>query len=250
MLVGGRLLAGLVSRLVTRLGFRLLTLRRIALLGVGRLRRREAELAAQLALGGLAAAHRFLDQFVGQHQPRVRDVLHHQENLGVLVGTRIVAPDAHRVALDAGKHAAEPLAALMRHRHFDLHEMPGIALEVGAAHQRAVDPGRRDFQPVGALDRVGDVEHRRQRARDRLAILELHRAVGPLRHDLHGAAGIARDLDAHQAIAHALQHRDRHRGDARRDPGLDDETRLGEQFGVHGRGGRFGHIQCQRLSKV
>lgn len=28
-----------------------------------------------------------------------------------------------------------------------------------------------------------------------------------------------------------------------------DEPRLGEQFGVHGRGGRIGHIQCQRLSR-
>ena len=53
-------------------------------------------------------------------------------------------------------------------------------------------PGRGNLQPVGAVDRIGDVEHRRQRARDGLAILDRHRAVRPLGHDLHGAAVDAR----------------------------------------------------------
>jgi hypothetical protein len=44
--------------------------------------------------------------------------------------------------------------------------------------------------PVSALDRVGDVEHRRQRPRDRLAILDLHRTIRPFGHDLDGAAGL------------------------------------------------------------
>ena len=35
-------------------------------------------------------------------------------------------------------------------------------------------PGRGNLQPIGAIDRVGDVEHRRQRARNRLAILDRH----------------------------------------------------------------------------
>ena len=82
----------------------------------------------------------------------------------------------------------------MGDRHLDLHEMAGIALEIGTAHQRTVDARRGNLQPVGALDRIGDVEHRRQRPRDRLAILDLHRAIGPLGHDLDGAAGFAEIL--------------------------------------------------------
>ena len=81
--------------------------------------------------------------------------------------------------------------------------LAGIALEIRAAHQRPVDAGRGDLQPIGALDRIGDVEHRRQRARDRLAILDRHRAVRPLRHDLHGAAVDAGDAHPHQPIAEA-----------------------------------------------
>ena len=36
------------------------------------------EIAPELALGGLAAAHRFRDQLIGQNQPRFGDVLHDQ----------------------------------------------------------------------------------------------------------------------------------------------------------------------------
>ena len=207
--------------------------------------RRQPEILFQFALGGLAAAHRFRDQLVGQNQPRVGDVFHHQQHVGVFVLWRVVAMQLHGIAFDAAQHAAEALAALMGDRHLDLDEMAGITLEIGAAHQRAVDPGRGNFQPVGALDRIGDVKHRRQRPRDRLAILDQHGSIRPLRHDLDGAAGFTRNLDADQPIAHALQHRTgdiRHpRGDAR----LDHEARLGKQFGVHGTSNRIGHIQCQ-----
>ena len=98
------------------------------------------------------------------------------------------------LALGAGEHAAKALAAVDRDFHLDLDQMAGIAVEIGFAHQRPVDAGRGNFQPVGAVDRVGDVEHRRQRARHRLAVLDRHGAVRPLRHDLHGAAVGGRNL--------------------------------------------------------
>ena len=109
-----------------------------------------------------------------------------------------------RLALGAGKDAAKALAALDRHCHLDLRDVAGVALEIGFAHQRPVDAGRGNLQPVGAVDRIGDVEHRRQRARHGLAILDRHRAVRALRHDLHGAAVRARDLHPHQPIAELL----------------------------------------------
>ena len=98
-------------------------------------------------------------------------------------------------------------------------------------------PGRGNFQPVGAIDRVGDVEHRRQRARGGLAILDRHGAVRPLGHDLHGAAGQRRKSRTRTSrIAEAREHRLGDRGDARRN------ARLGDQARLHAGGGiGFGH---------
>ena len=208
----------------------------------------EPEIAAQFAFRGLAAPHRFGDQLVGQDQPRVRDILHGQHDIGIFAGAHVIAMQPHRIALDACQRAAESLAALMRHRHLDLHEMAGIALEIGAAHQRPVDPGRGNLQPVGAVDRIGDVEHRRQRPRNRLAILDLHRSVGPFRHDLHGAAEFPGDLDPHQPVAHALQDRRGDRRHPRRHAGFDHQARLGKQIGIHGTSDRIGHVQRQNRS--
>src|SRR6185369_7716251 len=116
----------------------------------------------------------------------------------------IVALDVNGIAFDAGDHAAESLAAVSNNRHFDLHKMTGMTLEIGAAHQRTIDAGRGYFEAIGALDGIGDVEHRRERARHGLAILDQHGSVRPLRHDLHRAAGLAGNADADQPVAHAL----------------------------------------------
>ncbi len=107
--------------------------------------------------------------------------------------------------------------------------MAGITVEIRAAHQRAVDAGRGNFQPVGLLDRIVDVEHRRQRPRDILAILDAHRAVGALGHDLHRAAGLRGDAHAHQAEAEVGEHRLGQHADAGGDAGVDDQARLVER---------------------
>ena len=123
---------------------------------------------------------------------------------------RVVAcrlANARGLALGADQQAAETLAPVDRDLHLDLDQMAGVAVEIGFAHQRPVDAGRGNLQPVGALDRVGHVEHRRQRARDRLAVLDRHGAVRPLRHDLHGAAVGGRHLHPHQPVAELFDHR-------------------------------------------
>ena len=96
----------------------------------------------QLALGGLAAPHRFRDQFVGQNQPGVGDVFHHQQHVGIFFGADVIAMKPHGIALDAGEDPAKTLAALMGDRHLDLHEMADVAFEIRAAHQRAIDARR------------------------------------------------------------------------------------------------------------
>src|SRR5229473_7993587 len=76
-----------------RLQFRLrfIAFCRVAFPGMGRRWRLEAEIAAQLALRSLAAPHRFRDQFVGQNQPSVRDIFHHQYNIGIFARARVIA---------------------------------------------------------------------------------------------------------------------------------------------------------------
>ncbi len=51
----------------------------------------QPEILAQLALGGLAATHRFGDQFVGQNQSGVRDILHHQHRIGIFARAYVIA---------------------------------------------------------------------------------------------------------------------------------------------------------------
>ena len=68
---------------------------------MGRRRRFEAEILAQFALRVLAAPHRLRDQFVGQDQSRIRDIFHHQRDIGIFIGAGIIAMQSHRIALDA-----------------------------------------------------------------------------------------------------------------------------------------------------
>src|SRR4030088_2054086 len=70
---------------------RLVAFRGIAFLGMRRRRRLKPEILTQLALGGLAAPHRFGDQLVGQHQPCIRDILHHQGDIGIFARACVIA---------------------------------------------------------------------------------------------------------------------------------------------------------------
>ena len=106
-------------------------------------------------LGLLAAPKRFGNQRIGQDQLRLGHLLDRQHDVGGFAGRHVIAADACGAAFGAEQLAAEALAALDRHRHFDLHKIIGIAIEVGWAHQRAVDAGRGHFETISALDRIG-----------------------------------------------------------------------------------------------
>ena len=179
-----------------------------------------------LALGLLAAAERLRDQRVGQHELGLGHVLDRQHHVGGLARRRVVALDAREMAFGAEQLSAEPLAAFDRHRHLDLHEIAGVAFEIGLPHQRAVDAGRRQLQPVGAIDRIG-ASSTGDSAREHVSQSSIvMRAVGPLGHHLHGAAVGARHAHAHQPIAQAFQH------------GLDDRRRRAPPIPVR-RSGAF-----------
>src|SRR6202165_2487764 len=69
---------------------RFVALRGVAFPGMRRWRLKP-EILAQLALRGLAAPHRFRDQLVGQNQPCIRDIFHHQHDIGIFARAYVIA---------------------------------------------------------------------------------------------------------------------------------------------------------------
>ena len=93
------------------------------------------------------------------------------------------------VAFEAQELAAKAAAAFERALQLDLGLEAGEALVILAAQQRPVDAGRADFEHISGIDRIRDVEQRRDRVADRGAILHRHRGVvDALGHDLQGRA--------------------------------------------------------------
>ena len=84
--------------------------------------------------------------------------------------------------------AAKALAALDHVAELDLGLVADEALEVAGAHQRPVDAGRRDLEVILAVDRILDVEHRRQILAQPLAVGDGEAPVGILGHDLQRRA--------------------------------------------------------------
>ena len=146
----------------------------------------------------------------------------------VFARRRVLAPQPRGIAFDPEQDAAEPLAALDRDRHLDLHLVAGVALEIRAAHQRPVDAGRGHLQPVlasigSSASNTGE-SAREAASQSSIAIVPSGRSamictVQP---------AVAGDAHAHQPIAETVQHRRRERGDARRHALLDDEPGLGD----------------------
>src|SRR5215208_378167 len=77
--------------LLVRLQFRLVALRRIAFLCMGRGRRLNPEALAQLTFRRLAASHRFRDQLIRQDQSGLGDIFHDQHKIGSFAIARVVA---------------------------------------------------------------------------------------------------------------------------------------------------------------
>ena len=119
---------------------------------------------ARLAILGLAAPQQFGDQVVSKHELGLEHLLDRQRRLPLLA-RRPLNMDAGRLPVHSGQEAAKPPPPLdgVRHLHLDL--AADMALEVGPSHQRPIDAWGGDLQPIAAIERVGDVEQRRKRAR-------------------------------------------------------------------------------------
>ena len=200
---------------------------RLALLIVLRHQRTVVHLLPGLTFRRLATPERFGNQCVGKEEFGLGHVLDRQHNLVVFSGGGIATANARCLPFYAQQQSTEPLAAIDRDRHLYLELVAGKALEVRTPHQRAVHAGRRHFKPIGTVDRVRHVEHRRERPRDCLAILHLHRTVRPFGHDLNGTAIESRHLHPDKLVTAADQDRLNDRSHAGRDSLLHDKAWIG-----------------------
>jgi hypothetical protein len=90
--------------------------------------------------------------------------------------------------------------------------------------QGPVDAGRGNLKMVGLVDQVFDVERRRDRAAQLLAIGHRHGAVLALSHDLQRQPVLAGKPNPHEAKTHRAQQRPDQRGDARLDAAFADQA--------------------------
>src|ERR1041384_2359634 len=155
------------------------------------------------ARGGLADAAPALHHRVPvRDQPRVIDVVDREPE------RRAVALDRDFAALDTPQDTAE-VAALAarrgeRHRELDLGLAANEVREVRRGAQRAIDARRADLEVECLRDRILDVEHGRQLARQVLAVEQVD-AVG--RNLVGIAVLVERPIDRHaQRPAALLEH--------------------------------------------
>src|SRR5262249_9555651 len=127
-------------------------------------------------LDGLARAPRGLaDAALALHdripvgdEPGVVDLVGPQPELGpIAVDHYLIAVDAVQDALEV---AALPGRQMQRGRELDLRLAPREVPEVLGGAQRAIDARRADLEMKRLRDRVLDIEHRRQLARQVLAV--------------------------------------------------------------------------------
>ena len=128
-------------------------------------------------------------------QPFWRHLSQHGVDVGLVALDRVgaVAPQGIR-ARSVIRRQVDHLGRL------DLRVVAGPGIEILEPRQRTVDAGARHFQRIGIVQRILDIEHRRDRSRDLRAIIDLDPAFGPVRHDLQGL-GVA----AHQPDPHKLE---------------------------------------------
>src|SRR4051812_17131278 len=102
-----------------------------------------------------------------EHEPRRVDVRRIDDD-------RLVAHDERQPAVvtDAVERADEHVLPADRLLELQARRVPAEAAKIFAPVERAPEPGRADLEPVALLNTVGDVERRRNVARDVGAQLE------------------------------------------------------------------------------
>ena len=181
--------------------------------------------------GRLFSPQRGADEVVGQYEPRLGHRADRQFDLAL---ASVVGDQRHsrRRPIGPGRDgcetSAKALASIERDRHLDPRLVADSAREIRFAHQRPIDARRGNLQPIGLRHRLLDVEDRRQRHADAFAILDRHRPVGTLRHDLNRWPSTRRNLDPDQPVTQIPQNRRRNPADAIACARVLDQTRLVE----------------------
>src|SRR5271166_852217 len=178
---------------------------------------------------GLFAPESKTNEIVGQHKPRLAHGADRQLDvrLAFVVGRQ---QNARRRPVrpwrDGLDQSTEPFTSVDRRRHLDARLVADCALEIRLPNKRPVDAGGGNLEPIGLGHDVLDVEYRRERRAGPLAVVNRHRAVWPLGHDLHRRPGGRRDPDPHEPQSEVAQHRRGDASDAQSEPTVLDEARL------------------------
>ena len=198
---------------------------------------------------GLLAPERGADEVVGQDEPRLGHGADRQFDLALasVVGDqrhprrRAIGPER-----DACETPAKALASVDKDRHLDPRLVADGAGEIRFAHQRPIDARGGNLQPIGLRHRLLDVEDRRQRHADAFAILDRHRPVGTLRHDLNRRALARGNLDPDKPVAQIPQNRRRDAADALARARIFDQARFIQPLDGLGGGSMrgFDHATC------
>ena len=161
------------------------------------------------------------NEIFGQHQPRLAHGADRQIDAGlalVVGGHQQACGRPVRAVRDGFDQAAESFASIDRRRHLDPRLAADRPLEIRLPDKRPVDARGGELEPIGLAHDVLDVEHRRERRAGPLAVLNRHRPVRPLGHDLHRRPAGRRDLDPHEPQPEIAQDRRGDAPDAQRGP--------------------------------
>src|SRR5690606_1664027 len=145
-------------------------------------------------------------QIVRQHELRRADEVDRQSD-DLATGLRHLDLDARLALGETFERPAKTLSTRDRLLELDLGFVTGPALKVDRADQRAVDARRRNLKPVAPIHWIVNVQKWRDRVGDRFAVLNRHRPVRTLRHDLEDGVAAAHQPNQHEAIPHASENR-------------------------------------------
>lgn len=132
-------------------------------------------------------------------------------------------------SFDRNDTAAKTLTPANSYGHLDPRFPRQRPAEIRDADKRAIDTRRRNFEAISPFYDILDIEEGRKGPARDLAIVDSHRPIGPLGHDLHCRPGLRQEPDPDQTVTETRQGGLNSTRNARRQAGILDQTRLFER---------------------
>src|SRR5690606_16750950 len=147
-----------------------------------------------------------LDQRISQNELCCGHRIERDRNNGLIPFVNLVTLEPDAVFLNGYDGSAKTLPSGDRDSRLNAGNLPDRVDEIFAPYQWTVNARRGNFKLIGTVDRIIDVKRRRNGETDLLAIIDGHRAIRPLGHDLQRDAILIQQLDADQPVADGVNH--------------------------------------------